>query len=147
MKKRGESRWGFSELYCSPYLWKKHMHTEQNVLGGRLIPCCYEPLTGFYRDGHCRTGPGDTGTHVVCAIMTAEFLRFTRSRGNDLSTPLPYFNFPGLKPGDRWCLCASRWREAYRQGVAPPVILEATHQKALEMLEFEWLLDHKFSDE
>ena len=123
------------------------MNTESNILGGRLIPCCYEPLTGFYRDGHCRTGPGDTGTHVVCAIMTEEFLRFTRSRGNDLSTPLPYFNFPGLKPGDRWCLCASRWREAYRQGVAPPVILEATHQKALEMLEFEWLLDHKFSDE
>ena len=123
------------------------MNTERNVLGGQLIPCCYEPLTGFYRDGPCRTGPGDTGPHVVCAIMTDEFLRFTRSLGNDLSTPLPYFNFPGLKPGDRWCLCASRWREAYRHGVAPGVILEATHQKALEMLEFEWLLEHKFSDE
>ena len=122
------------------------MAEEKNVLGSGLIACCYEPLTGFYRDGRCRTGPDDTGTHVVCAVMTSEFLRFTRSRGNDLSTPIPYYNFPGLKPGDRWCLCASRWREAYENGFAPPVILEATHAKALEMLEFEWLLDHKHSE-
>jgi uncharacterized protein (DUF2237 family) len=122
------------------------MGSERNVIGGRLKACCFEPRTGFYRDGLCRTGPEDTGTHVVCAVMTEEFLRFTRSRGNDLSTPLPYFNFPGLKPGDRWCLCASRWREAYKEGVAPPVILEATHEKAIEMLEFEWLLEYKHSE-
>ena len=122
------------------------MRPENNVLGGPLSACCFEPMTGFYRDGHCRTGPEDTGTHVVCAIMTEGFLRFTGSRGNDLSTPLPYFNFPGLKPGDRWCLCANRWREAYEHGVAPPVVLEATHEKALEMLDFEWLLEHKHSE-
>ncbi len=112
------------------------MAEEKNVLGSGLIACCYEPLTGFYRDGRCRTGPDDTGTHVVCAVMTSEFLRFTRSRGNDLSTPIPYYNFPGLRPGDRWCLCASRLREGHEHGVAPPVILEATHAKALEMLKF-----------
>ena len=123
------------------------MESPRNVLGGALKACCFEPLTGFYRDGYCRTGPGDTGSHVVCAIMTEEFLTFTRSRGNDLSTPLPYFNFPGLRPGDQWCLCASRWREAYRAGVAPPVILEATHKKTLDILEFEWLLEHKFTEE
>ncbi len=123
------------------------MNASRNVLGGSLRACCFEPLTGFYRDGYCRTGPGDSGSHVVCAIMTEDFLGFTRSRGNDLSTPLPYFNFPGLKPGDRWCLCASRWREAYHAGVAPPVILEATHQKALEILEFEWLLEYKYTEE
>lgn len=100
-------------------------------------------MTGFYRDGKCRTGPGDTGSHVVCAIMTSEFLEFTRSRGNDLSTPMPYFNFPGLNPGDRWCLCASRWKEAYKAGVAPPVILEATHEKVLDFVPFEALLEYK----
>ena len=121
------------------------MESARNVLGSALKACCFKPLTGFYRDGYCRTGPGDTGSHVVCAIMTEEFLKFTRSRGNDLSTPLPYFNFPGLRPGDQWCLCASRWREAYLAGVAPPVILEATHKKALDILEFEWLLEHKFT--
>ncbi len=122
------------------------MDKDKNVLGSPLVACCHEPLTGFYRDGSCRTGPDDTGTHVVCAIMTTEFLQFTRTRGNDLSTPMPYYNFPGLKPGDRWCLCASRWREAYEHGFAPPVILEATHEKALEMLKFEWLLEHKHSE-
>lgn len=100
-------------------------------------------MTGFYRDGKCRTGPGDTGSHVVCAIMTQEFLDFTRSRGNDLSTPMPYFNFPGLKAGDRWCLCASRWKEAYKAGMAPPVVLEATHEKVLEFVDFAALLEHK----
>lgn len=123
------------------------MEENYNVLGTKLIPCSLDPLTGFYRDGNCRTGPGDTGTHVVCAVMTEEFLQFTRSRGNDLSTPMPYFNFPGLRPGDSWCLCASRWKEAYREGKAPPAILEATHRKALEILEFEWLLEHKYTPE
>lgn len=119
---------------------------DRNVLGGALISCCTEPMTGFYRDGHCRTGPGDSGSHVVCAIMTAEFLEFTRSRGNDLSTPMPYFQFPGLKPGDRWCLCALRWKEAFEAGFAPPVILEATHKKVLEFIPFEWLLEAKHTE-
>ncbi|WP_445383257.1 DUF2237 family protein [Robiginitalea sp. IMCC43444] len=121
------------------------MKLEKNVLGGTLQSCCTDPLTGFYRDGFCRTGPSDTGTHVVCAIMTESFLNFTRSRGNDLSSPMPYFNFPGLKAGDKWCLCASRWKEAYLQGVAPAVVLEATHKNVLDFVEFEWLLEHKYS--
>ncbi|MGB5509902.1 DUF2237 family protein [Robiginitalea sp.] len=123
------------------------MVADLNVLGGELQSCCAQPLTGFYRDGQCRTGPEDTGTHVVCAIMTEEFLSFTRSKGNDLSTPIPYYNFPGLKSGDRWCLCVSRWRQAYLEGLAPPVVLEATHKKALEIVPFEWLLEHKYTHE
>ena len=122
------------------------MITDRNVLGGALGTCCSNPTTGFYRDGYCRTGPGDSGSHVVCAIMTEAFLDFTRSRGNDLSTPMPYFNFPGLKPGDRWCLCAMRWKEAFEAGFAPPVILEATHAKVLEFIPFEWLLEAKHSE-
>ena len=103
-----------------------------NVLGTPLQPCGTDPLTGFYRDGCCETGPTDTGTHVVCAVMTEAFLTFTASRGNDLSTPRPEYRFPGLKPGDRWCLCVSRWKEALAAGVAPPVVLEATHGRALD---------------
>jgi len=122
------------------------MMKDRNVLGGALGTCCSNPATGFYRDGYCRTGPGDSGSHVVCAIMTREFLDFTRSRGNDLSSPMPYFNFPGLKPGDRWCLCASRWKEAFEAGMAPPVILEATHAKVLDFIPFEWLLEAKHSE-
>lgn len=122
------------------------MIKDRNVLKGALQACCTNPLTGFYRDGYCRTGPADSGSHVVCAIMTEEFLDFTRLRGNDLSTPMPYFNFPGLKPGDRWCLCALRWKEAYQEGFAPPVILEATHEKVLEYIPFEWLLEAKHSE-
>lgn len=122
------------------------MEKDQNVLGGPLQSCCFSPVTGYFRDGLCRTGPTDTGTHVVCAVMTDAFLRFTRGRGNDLSTPMPYYNFPGLKPGDRWCLCVSRWREAYQAGVAPPVLLEATHKKALETVPFEWLLEYKVTE-
>lgn len=122
------------------------MMKDRNVLKGALQTCCTKPLTGFYRDGYCRTGPGDSGSHIVCAIMTAEFLEFTRSRGNDLSTPMPYFQFPGLQAGDRWCLCALRWKEAYEAGHAPPVVLEATHEKVLEMISFEWLLDAKYSE-
>lgn len=117
---------------------------EKNVLGTPLANCCLNPKTGFYRDGFCKTGADDIGTHVVCAIMTADFLRFTKSRGNDLSTPIPYYQFPGLQPGDKWCLCVSRWQEAYAAELAPPVILEATHEKALKYVSFEQLLAHKY---
>ncbi len=109
--------------------------TIQNVLGTTLQSCSTDPMTGFFRDGCCKTGPNDTGSHTVCAVMTAAFLAFTRAQGNDLSTPRPEYRFPGLKPGDRWCLCALRWREAHEAGVAPPVVLEATHAKALEVIE------------
>lgn len=116
----------------------------KNVLGAELQACCYAPKTGFYRDGFCRTGPEDVGTHVVCAIMTEEFLVYTKAQGNDLSTPIPMYQFPGLKPGDKWCLCASRWKQAYKAGKAPEVDLEATHEKALEIVDFEMLLEHKY---
>lgn len=114
----------------------------KNVLGGALVPCSTSPMTGFYRDGCCRTGAGDHGAHVVCAEMTAEFLAFTKRQGNDLSTPVPAFQFPGLQPGDRWCLCASRWREALEAGVAPPVLLNATHALALEYVSLSDLQSH-----
>jgi len=110
------------------------MARETNVLGGALAPCSVEPRTGFYRDGCCNTGPEDLGLHVVCAQMTAEFLAFSARQGNDLSTPRPELGFPGLKPGDRWCLCASRWREAFEAGVAPPVVLSATHEETLAVV-------------
>ena len=116
---------------------------DKNVLGTPLISCCLEPETGYYRDGFCNTGIDDTGKHVVCAIMTDEFLQFSKSKGNDLITPMPFYQFPGLKAGDKWCLCASRWKEAYLEGVAPPVVLEATHEKALKYVSFESLLEHK----
>lgn len=109
----------------------------RNVLGSELKCCCLKPLTGFYRDGFCRTGPDDIGSHTVCAVMTREFLEFTLSKGNDLITPRPEFNFPGLKPGDRWCLCALRWYEAMQAGVAPPVILEACHESALKFVSLD----------
>lgn len=114
----------------------------RNVLGGALLPCSIAPLTGFYRDGCCNTGPGDIGLHVVCAEMTEAFLAFSRGAGNDLSTPIPEFGFAGLKPGDRWCLCAARWEEARLAGVAPPVLLEATHEAALQVAAREHLLAH-----
>lgn len=114
-----------------------------NVLGSELVACCYKPMTGFYRNGYCQTGPEDTGTHTVCAVMTAEFLQFTNEQGNDLVTPIPLYDFPGLKPGDKWCLCATRWKQAAKAGVAPPIILEATHQKTLSIIDFELLLEHK----
>lgn len=103
-----------------------------NVLGGPLEPCSTDPMTGFYRDGCCRTGGEDAGVHVVCAEMTEEFLAFSTAHGNDLVAPKPEWGFPGLRPGDRWCLCASRWAEALAAGVAPPVVLAATHPSALE---------------
>ena len=117
---------------------------DKNVLGTKLLACCYAPKTGFYRDGFCKTGAEDIGTHVVCAIMTEEFLTYSKLQGNDLSTPMPMYQFPGLKPGDKWCLCAARWKEAYKAGKAPEVILEATHQKALDIIDFEWLLEYKY---
>ncbi|MCC5626038.1 DUF2237 family protein [Nostoc sp. CHAB 5715] len=118
------------------------MTEAKNVIGGNLEVCCTSPITGFYRDGFCRTGGQDFGSHVVCAEVTSEFLEFTKSHGNDLSTPVADFNFPGLKPGDRWCLCASRWQEALNAGVAPPVILSATHARALEMVSLDELKKH-----
>ena len=114
----------------------------KNVLGTPLQSCCMEPRTGFYRDGFCHTGPQDRGSHTVCAKVTAEFLAFSKRQGNDLSTPHPEFDFPGLKPGDKWCVCVSRWEEAFLAGVAPPVVLESTHEKALEVVELRELQAH-----
>ncbi|MCI0480257.1 MAG: DUF2237 domain-containing protein [Candidatus Dadabacteria bacterium] len=113
------------------------MQKEKNVFGEELESCSVSPMTGFYRDGCCRTGPQDLGMHVVCTEVTKEFLEFSKSRGNDLSTPNPEFEFPGLKPGDRWCLCALRWQEAYDSGFAPPVILASTHESVLEVVSLE----------
>lgn len=118
------------------------MTQARNVLNGALEPCCTAPMTGFYRDGTCHTGAGDNGAHVVCAQMTEEFLTFTRAQGNDLSTPFPMYGFPGLQPGDRWCLCASRWKEAMDAGIAPPVVLASTHALALEYVSLDDLKQH-----
>jgi hypothetical protein len=103
-----------------------------NVLGGTLVPCSLDPVTGFFRDGCCKTCAEDVGSHTVCAVMTAEFLAFSRAQGNDLSTPMPQYGFPGLEPGDQWCLCAPRWQEALRAGAAPRVVLRATEASALD---------------
>jgi len=113
----------------------------KNVFGRPLLTCSTFPLTGFYRDGRCHTGADDIGTHTVCTIVTDEFLLFSKSRGNDLSTPIPEYRFPGLKPGDRWCLCAARWVEAWRAGAAPKLVLEATHEKTLEFVSLEILME------
>lgn len=118
------------------------MKKAKNVLGGDLQTCCTSPLTGFYRDGKCNTGPDDLGVHVVCAEVTPEFLAFSQARGNDLITPNPMFNFPGLKPGDKWCLCAARWQEALEAGVAPPVLLASTHAAVLEYVSIEDLTEY-----
>ena len=107
----------------------------RNVLGGPLGGCCESPMTGFFRDGYCHTGPSDVGSHTVCAQMTSDFLEFSRARGNDLTTPMPDFGFPGLRAGDRWCLCAARWQEAFEAGAAPQVLLQSTHERALELLQ------------
>ncbi len=116
--------------------------TAKNVLGSPLEACCIDPLTGFYRDGYCNTGTSDIGTHVVCALITTEFLEYTKSKGNDLSSPNPYWRFPGLKAGDKWCLCVRRWLEAVQVGKAPKILLESTHEKALEYVSKELLLTH-----
>lgn len=112
---------------------------QKNVLGSKLEVCCTEPMTGFYRNGYCETGANDRGIHVVCAEVTEAFLTFTASRGNDLSTPIPAFGFPGLKPGDKWCLCVARWKEALEANVAPPVLLSATHEAALKQVTLDEL--------
>ncbi|QDS95251.1 hypothetical protein FF011L_40440 [Roseimaritima multifibrata] len=115
------------------------VRTPKNVFGDPLITCSTSPVTGYYRDGCCQTGAGDVGLHVVCSVMTDDFLRFSKFRGNDLSTPIPEFEFPGLKSGDRWCLCAARWKEAFDEGMAPQVVLAATHISALEFASLEEL--------
>ncbi len=115
------------------------MKAARNVLGTPLRPCSFDPLTGWYRDGCCHTDAQDAGSHVVCARMTPAFLNQQLERGNDLITPRPQARFPGLKPGDRWCVCALRWREAYEAGYAPPVVLESTHERALEYVLMDWL--------
>ena len=122
------------------------MNNDLNVLGEPLQPCSMNPLTGFYRDGCCKTGEDDRGKHIVCAQMTVDFLNYTKSRGNDLTTAIPQFGFPGLKPGDQWCLCASRWKEALDAGIAPPVQLRATHEAALEIVSLDELQHHALPD-
>jgi uncharacterized protein (DUF2237 family) len=112
-----------------------------------LLPCCFSPMTGFYRDGYCRTGPGDYGLHTVCIEATARFLAFSRAMGNDLSTPVPQYQFPGLEPGDRWCLCVTRWKEALDAGMAPPVVLSGCHISALEFVSLEDLQAHAVKEE
>jgi len=115
-----------------------------NVVGGSLLACSSDPMTGYYRDGCCATGPEDIGSHTVCSIMSSEFLEFSLLAGNDLSTPRPEWGFLGLSPGDRWCVCASRWLEAYRAGCAPAVVIGATHARALEVVPIEALIAHAF---
>lgn len=115
---------------------------QRNVLGGLLRSCGQDPLTGFFRDSYCRTCAEDRGVHTVCVRVTEDFLGFSKANGNDLSTAVPQYAFPGLKPGDRWCLCAARWREAAEAGMAPPVILEATHEATLDVVALELLREH-----
>jgi len=114
----------------------------KNVLGTPLRACSYDPLTGYLRDGCCHTREDDTGSHVICARVTTEFLAFSKARGNDLVTPRPQWRFPGLKPGDRWCLCALRWKEALDMGCAPPVVLESCHERALDYVTLDDLKAH-----
>jgi uncharacterized protein (DUF2237 family) len=115
---------------------------ERNVLGGPLDSCGIDPITGFYRDGTCRSGPEDLGSHTICAVVTAEFLDHQRAVGNDLSTPIPEYDFPGLQPGDRWCVVAGRWLQAYLAGAAPPVVLASTHASALDIVPLDVLSAH-----
>jgi uncharacterized protein len=116
--------------------------SERNVLGGPLEPCGADPVTGFFRDGCCRPDPGGVGSHLVCAVVTAEFLEHQQSIGNDLSTPMPRFGFPGLTPGDRWCVTVANWRRAYEDGAASFVVLAATSEEALDVVPLEWLREH-----
>ena len=118
------------------------MNDDRNVLGGKLEPCSLSPRTGFYRDGHCNTGPEDHGLHVVCVQATRAFLEFAREQGNDLVTPVPEYRFPGLKPGDRWCVCAARWLECVAGGAPAPIVLAATHARTLEVVPLEILQQH-----
>ncbi len=122
------------------------MSTEQNALGGDLEPCSEDPTTGYLRDGCCRAVDGDHGRHELCAVMTEEFLQYSKAQGNDLITPRPEFEFPGLDPGDRWCLCVGRWVEAKEADVAPPVVLEATNESVLDTVAFSTLLEHEHEE-
>lgn len=115
----------------------------KNVFGEPLVPCSFNPVTGYFRDGCCKTNEEDVGTHIICTVMTAEFLAFSQARGNDLSTPRPEWGFPGLRPGDQWCLCADRWIEAWRAGFAPKVVLESTNQLMLKIVSLDEL--HKYA--
>jgi uncharacterized protein (DUF2237 family) len=119
----------------------REIEEDKNIFGEKLIACSTKPLTGFFRDGCCNTGPEDSGRHTVCAVMTQDFLTFSKSQGNDLTTPRPEFGFPGLKPGDKWCLCAIRWKEAKMAGAAPKVLLEATHERTLDYVKMDELID------
>lgn len=116
----------------------------KNVLGTLLQPCCFEPMTGWFRDGFCNTNASDTGIHTVCTIVDERFLTYSKSMGNDLSTPMLDYQFPGLKAGDKWCLCVARWKQAYDDGMAPPVVLEATHERTLDVVPLKVLQAHAF---
>jgi uncharacterized protein (DUF2237 family) len=131
-----------ASIFIPQRFFSRHTMLHLNVLGAELQACSYDPLTGFFRDGCCRTDEHDHGRHVVCARVTAAFLAFSRERGNDLTTPRPEYRFAGLQPGDRWCLCALRWKEALDAGVAPPVQLEATHARVLDVVTLEQLKAH-----
>lgn len=122
-----------------------HYPKPRNVRGGELKSCCTDPMTGFYRDGFCRTGPDDHGRHTVCIVATDEFLAYSKSVGNDLSTPMPQYDFPGVKDGDKWCLCVTRWQQAFEDGMAPLVDLEATHESALDVVKLEDLQRYEAS--
>lgn len=132
--RRHHGRW----IWCETHT----VTADRNVLGGELEVCGTEPLTGFFRDGCCTTGPEDLGSHTICAVATREFLEHQRSVGNDLSTPMPQYRFPGLQPGDRWCVVAARWLQAYHDGVAAPVVLAATHERASDIVALELLREH-----
>jgi uncharacterized protein (DUF2237 family) len=119
-----------------------HHPKPRNVLGGELQSCCTDPMTGFFRDGSCNTGPDDVGRHTVCIVATDKFLEYSKSAGNDLSTPMPQYAFPGVKDGDRWCLCVTRWRQALEDGMAPQVVLESTHESALQVVKLEDLREY-----
>ncbi len=123
------------------------MTEQRNVLGEPLALCCRDPLTGFYRDGHCRTAGDDLSSHTVCSRITENFLAYTKAHGNDLSTPRPELGFPGLTPGDQWCVCAARWQEAWMDGVAPPVVLASTHESAVQYVPIEVLRQHAWKGE
>jgi uncharacterized protein (DUF2237 family) len=129
---------------CGGLFDKHQTDMAYNVFGEPLLSCGTEPMTGFYRDGCCETGEDDLGAHTVCAVLSGEFLLYSKSRGNDLTTPIPLFDFPGLKEGDHWCLCAAKWMEAYYAGVAPKIILEATHEKTLEYISLQELVLYGF---
>ena len=124
-----------------------HRPQPKNVLGGELQSCCTDPMTGFYRDGYCRTGVDDTGRHTVCIIATDEFLTYSKVVGNDLSTPMPQYAFPGVQDGDKWCLCMLRWREAFEAGMAPHVILEACHESVLKVIPLEHLQQFAYQED